>query len=105
MPEADAEPKYLYLTTTGHLSGEPHEIEIWYVAHQGCHYLIAEKRERAHWVQNLRANPAVTYRLGDLTRPGHASAPEDPELIAAVKAKMQAKHGWCNGLVIEIAPG
>ncbi len=27
------EPPYLYLTTTGRRSGNPHEIEIWFVAH------------------------------------------------------------------------
>ena len=98
------EAKYLYLTTRGHISGRAHEIEIWYVTHDARHYIIAEKREAAHWVQNLRADPAVAYRLGDLNGPAHASVPSDPELIAAVKAKMDAKHGWSNGLVVEIAP-
>ncbi len=101
--------KYLYLTTTGHRSGQPHEIEIWYIAHAGCYYLISEKREAAHWVRNLRAQPAVRFRLGDSFGAGDsaaasASVPESPELIAAVKAKMQAKHGWSNGLVVEIRP-
>lgn len=96
-------PKYLYLTTTGHISGNPHEIEIWYVAYAERHYLIAEKREAAHWVRNIRANPAVSYRLGERTWAGRASIPSDPELIAAVKARMQAKHGWSEGLVVEIA--
>ena len=96
------EPKFLYLTTTGHRSGNPHEIEIWYVEHQGCHYLIAEKREAAHWVRNIRANGSITYRLGETTAAGNASIPSDPELIAAVKAKMDAKHGWSNGLVVQL---
>ncbi len=96
------EPKFLYLTTTGHRSGKPHEIEIWYVAHEGCHYLISEKREAAHWVRNIRANAAVKYRLGETTAAGHASVPTDPDLIAAVKAKMEAKHGWSNGLVVQL---
>ena len=103
MSKADAEAKYLYLITTGHISGRPHEIEIWYVEHGGCHYLIAEKREKAHWVLNIRANPAVSYRLGEARWEGTASIPTDPELIAAVKAKMQAKHGWSDGLVVQIA--
>ncbi len=96
------EAKYLYLTTRGHISGNPHEIEIWYVEHEGCHYLISEKREAAHWVRNIRANPAIQYRLGETTVAGHASVPTDSKLIAAVKAKMQAKHGWSNGLVVEL---
>ena len=100
-----ADQKYLYLTTTGHISGTPHEIEIWYVAHEGCYYLISEKREKAHWVRNLSADPAVSFRLGEVTAAARASIPADAALIAAVKAKMEAKHGWSNGLVVEIRPG
>ncbi len=97
-------PKFLYLTTTGHRSGRPHEIEIWYVEHQGCSYLIAEKREAAHWVRNIRANPTVSFRLGAATTVGLATIPTDPELIAVVKGKMEAKHGWSDGLVVQLAP-
>ena len=104
MSKSAKKAKYLYLTTTGHRSGKPHEIEIWFVEHGGCYYLIAEKREASHWVRNLRANSAVRFRLGDQTADGVATVPEDPDLIAAVQAKMEAKHGWSNGLVVEIRP-
>ena len=99
---------FLYLTTTGHWSGNPHEIEIWYVEHEGCYFLVSEKNESAHWVRNIRADSAVRFRLGatfadgESTMPGSATTPDDPELIAAVKAKMDAKHGWSNGLVVQI---
>lgn len=100
--------KFLYLTTTGHRSGNSHVIEIWYVEHQGCYYIVSEKGEAAHWVQNIRANPAIRFRLGtDMNddaalTDGVASIPEDATLIAAVKAKMDAKYGWSNGLVVGI---
>lgn len=106
------EPKFLYLSTTGHRSGRPHLIEIWYVAQAGRYYIIAEKREAAHWVRNIRANPALRFRLGD-TMPeaadsalaeGQGGFPADEALIAAVKARMDAKHGWSDGLVVEITP-
>ena len=98
------EPKYLYLTTTGHRSGNPHEIEIWFVEHDGCHFLISEKREAAHWVRNIRANAVITYRVGEITLAGRASIPTDADLISAVKAKMDAKHSWSNGLVVQLCP-
>lgn len=94
--------EYLYLTTTGHKSGNPHEIEIWYIEHDGCYYLVAEKREAAHWVRNIRANPAISLRLGDMTRDDRAFLPDDATLIAAVKAKMNDKYGWSDGLVVEL---
>ena len=106
------EPKFLYLTTTGHRSGKPHVIEIWYVEYQGRFYIIAEKREAAHWVRNIRADPALRFCLGDTMtaaanaelRDGRGSMPTNDDLIAAVKARMDAKHGWSKGLVVEIAP-
>lgn len=101
--------KYLYLTTTGRRSGARHEIEIWYVEHEGCYYIVSEKREAAHWVRNIRANPTVRFRIGyawddddAAASEGKASFPGDPALIAAVKAKMDAKYGWSNGLVVAI---
>lgn len=101
---------YLYLTTTGHISGRPHEIEIWFVEHDGCFYLISEKRAAAHWVRNLLRSPAIRFRIGQKsadalpTRAGLATLPVDADLIAAVKAKMEAKYGWSNGLAVEIRP-
>ena len=95
-------PKYLYLTTTGHRSGRPHEIEIWYVEHRGCYYLVAEKREAAHWVQNIRANPQVRFRLGAEVFAGRAAVPSDAALIAAVKDRMDAKYQWSSGLVVQL---
>jgi len=100
----DTQP-YLYLTTTGHKSGQPHEIEIWYVQHQHCYYLVSEKREAAHWVQNIRANSAVSVRVGETALAARASIPDDDALIAAVKRKMEDKYGWSNGLVVELCRG
>jgi hypothetical protein len=42
---------YLYLTTTGRVTGQPREIEIWFTKHGGHLYLVAE-RESANWVRN-----------------------------------------------------
>ena len=104
-----ARQNFLYLTTTGHRSGQRHTIEIWYVEHGGCFYIVSEKREAAHWVRNVRANPTVRFRIGyawddddAADTEGMASFPDDPALIAAVEAKMDAKYGWSNGLVVAI---
>ena len=100
--------KFLYLSTTGHRSGNSHEIEIWYVEHDGCFYIVSEKREAAHWVRNIRADPNVRFHLGEdwdadaSAAEGTASVPEDASLIAAVKAKMDDKYGWSDGLVVAV---
>ncbi len=58
---------YLYLTTIGRRTGEPHRIEIWFAVHDDRLYLRAGGGQRADWVRNLRANPRVTVELGDET--------------------------------------
>jgi deazaflavin-dependent oxidoreductase (nitroreductase family) len=99
--------EYLYLTTTGWKSGRPHEIEIWYVPHDERYYLVAETRERAHWVQNIRHNPAIHLRVGARSTPGFGRVVDpaaEPTLAAAVRALMDAKYNWSDGLIVELTP-
>jgi deazaflavin-dependent oxidoreductase (nitroreductase family) len=111
MPAAKAarrrEAQYLYLTTTGRRTGRPREIEIWFTRRAGRLYLVAEHRERAQWVRNLRALPRVTVRLGRSTFAAMArvvDARAEPLLARAVKSLSQKKYGWGDGLVVELAP-
>lgn len=56
---------YCYLTTTGRLTGRPHRIEIWFALQDAIVYLLAGGGERADWVRNLAAEPAVTLEMAD----------------------------------------
>src|SRR5207245_5681657 len=56
---------FLYLTTTGRRTGLRRDIEIWFTERDGRFYLIAEHRDRASWVRNIRANAQVHVRVGD----------------------------------------
>ncbi len=58
---------YCYLTTTGRVSGRPHEIEIWFGVHDGTLYLLSGGGEHSDWVKNLRVQPAVQVRIGQYT--------------------------------------
>jgi deazaflavin-dependent oxidoreductase (nitroreductase family) len=58
---------FCYLTTRGRRTGRPHEIEIWFALEGRTLYLLSGGRDRADWVRNLRADPAVTVRLRDAT--------------------------------------
>lgn len=99
-------PEFLYLRTVGWKSGQPHEIEIWYVSYKGRYYLVAEHRERTHWVQNLQHHPAVTFHVEGKTYQGTGRAIDrtEPELAAAVAALMDAKYNWSDGLIVELRP-
>ena len=105
---------FLYLETRGRKTGQPREIEIWYVEEERQFYVVAEKREDAQWVKNLRAHADVTFSVGSRVdraslmprTAARARAIDDvrqPELAARVRALMQQKYGWSDGLVVEIA--
>ena len=104
---SESDEQFLYMTTTGWKTGNPHEIEIWFVEHNGRYYSVSEGRERSHWVVNIRHNPAVTVRVGGVKFSGTGRAIDndaEPELAAAVSAKMDAKYNWSDGLIVELAP-
>jgi deazaflavin-dependent oxidoreductase (nitroreductase family) len=105
----DTPERFLYLTTTGRVSGQPRTIEIWFVERMGRYYIIAERREKAQWVQNLERDSAVRFRVGardevGLAVPAKARTVREPDLVAAVSSLMNAKYGWSDGLVVEILP-
>jgi deazaflavin-dependent oxidoreductase (nitroreductase family) len=98
---------FLYLTTTGWKSGRDHEIEIWFTVLAGHYYIMAELGEKAHWVQNLRRQPGVTFRVGEHNFRGTArviDAAAEPELQQQVAGLSMAKYGWDDGLVVELKP-
>lgn len=62
-------------------------------------YLLSGGRDRAHWVRNLLANPAVRLRLGDRWVDGRARVltPGDPDEQQA-RERLAAKYqGWQPG--------
>jgi deazaflavin-dependent oxidoreductase (nitroreductase family) len=97
---------YLYLTTTGRVTGQPREIEIWFAEHGGRFYLVAE-RESANWVRNIRSRPQVKVRVGAAEVNAIARVVYDdrePQLAVTVKALFDAKYGWSDGLIVELTP-
>jgi len=109
MPEA-----FLYLTTIGRVSGRERQIEIWFVERDERYYVVAETREDAGWVKNLTKQPRVVFSVGPRSaREAVVAATQavarvvrdagEPELAQAVKALMNAKYGWSDGLIVELA--
>ena len=101
------EMSFLYLTTRGWKTGKPHKIEIWYVGREGHYYIVAEMRERTHWVQNIKRNPRVEMTIGkkESSGKGRILDPEkDKETIKEVAKLMNEKYGWSEGTIVELAP-
>jgi len=67
---------YCYLTTIGRVSGNPHEIEIWFGLHSITLYLMSGDG-KSDWVKNLLKNPFVTVRIAKHTFTGTARIVEE----------------------------
>ena len=90
--------EYVYLTTTGRRTGNPHTIEIWYAVHSGSVYLMAGGRERSDWVRNLMKQPSVQLRAGETTCAATARIVTESEEDALVRRMLAAKYqGWREG--------
>jgi deazaflavin-dependent oxidoreductase (nitroreductase family) len=89
-PRADEQ--YLYLTTTGRVSGEPREIEIWFGLDGDTAYLLSQGRERSNWVRNLLSEPRVSVRIGGETFSGVARIVDDPAEDARARELVAGKY-------------
>jgi deazaflavin-dependent oxidoreductase (nitroreductase family) len=85
---------YCYLTTTGRVSGEPREIEIWfgYSEQAGAIYMLSGGRDGSDWVKNLQRDPRVTVRVGGETSGGRARVVDDPEEGALARRLLFEKY-------------
>jgi deazaflavin-dependent oxidoreductase (nitroreductase family) len=90
---------FCYLTTTGRVTGQPHEIEIWFALDpiaETTLYLLAGAGDASDWVRNLRADPAVTVRVREVTYVAQArvvtDAIEDERARSVVFDKYQPRN-------------
>ncbi len=99
--------QFLYLATKGWKTGKKHQVEIWFVEYKGSYYIVSEMKERAHWVQNIKHDSSVTFRVGKKTFRGLARNLDkkvELKLFAAVKKLMESKYKWGDGLIVELTP-
>ena len=97
----------LYLTTLGRVSGLPRTIEIWFVAYQGCMYLLAEHGHQANWVKNINADPHVHIRIAGQEMDARARVLDpiiDLDLSRTVQNLARQKYGWGEGLPVQLTP-
>jgi len=95
------------LTTQGWKSGKRHTIEIWFAEHNKRYYIISERLDSAHWVQNIKRNPAVSFSINDNMFKGNARIVDqgkESALAAEVLKLMDTKYKWSQGLIVELTP-
>jgi deazaflavin-dependent oxidoreductase (nitroreductase family) len=112
--DAFSDDDFCYLTTRGRVTGRSHEIEIWFVVHDGVAYLMSGGGRRSDWVRNLMENESVSLRIRDRTWPARAYIPTDAD-EDVIRRKMAAKYqgwkpgkqlsGWAQGaLIVGVRP-
>lgn len=94
------------LITTGRTSGRPREIIIWFASVGDRVFVLAGGRERAHWVQNLRADPVVRVRIRKRTFEGRGQPVEGEQDDPVARAAIAAKYGtkWLTNWLRESLP-
>jgi len=72
---------FCYLTTTGRVTGRPHEIEIWFSLEPETRtlYMLSGGGDRSDWVKNLRRYPDVEVRIAGERYSGRAREARDAE--------------------------
>ena len=95
------------MTTLGWKTGKQHRIEIWFVEHNEKYYMISERLDSAHWVQNIKHNPAVSFSINNNVFRGNArivDQEKESALAAEVLKSMDIKYNWSQGLIVELTP-
>lgn len=98
MLAAHGDDSVCHLQTIGRSSGRPRTIEIWFATDGERIFLLSGGRDRAHWVRNLQANPAVRVRIGGRTIPARAAAIEGSSRDLEARRRLATKYqGWTDG--------
>ena len=89
---------YCYLTTTGRVTGKPHEIEIWFGMVGETIYLLSGGGDKSDWVKNMRVQPKVKVRIAKRQFTGQARFELGADEEARVRRLLAGKYqGWREG--------
>jgi deazaflavin-dependent oxidoreductase (nitroreductase family) len=89
---------YCYITTTGRVTGKPHEIEIWFGMIGDTIYLLSGGGDKSDWVKNMRVQPQVEVKIAKKKFTGRARFEMDAEEESRVRRLLAAKYqGWREG--------
>jgi hypothetical protein len=83
------------LTTRGWKTGNEHRLEIWFVKYNESYYIISERLDSAHGVQNIKHSPKVSFSINDNVFKGTArivDQEKEPGLAGDVSKLMNTKY-------------
>ncbi len=93
MEQELANESFCYLTTIGRVTGEPHEIEIWFASRDDTIYMLSGGGDRSDWVRNIVANREVHVRIRDRQFQGRARLVEEPAEEEWAREALPTKYG------------
>ncbi len=87
-----AHEEYCYLTTTGRVTGKPHEIEIWFALKDSTVYLLSGGGHNSDWVKNLMKDPRVIVRIAKRTFTATGRLVQNAEEEATARRLLAVKY-------------
>lgn len=79
--------------TVGRRSGRPRMVRLWFAAVGDRVFLLAQRRDQANWVRNLRAQPNIQLSIRDRTFVGSATILEGTDADGEARAAVAGKYG------------
>ena len=81
--------------------------EIWFISNIDKYYIISERREKVHWIQNILHNPRVMFSVNYKSFEGKVRIVDkttESKLAEEVSSLFHTKYGWSDGLIVELTP-
>ena len=88
-----ADRQTLSLTHYGRKSGRPYEVIIWYLVDGDQLFLVSANAAR-NWVRNVKARPAVSFKIGDQIFNGNVRAITDQQERDKVNDLTMSKYWY-----------
>jgi deazaflavin-dependent oxidoreductase (nitroreductase family) len=86
-----ADEKYIYLTTIGRKTGNPHTVELWFSIAKEKIYLSHEGKH-TDWMKNISKNNRVEFRIRNIRFKGRAQIFRDGEAFEIGKHALYIKY-------------
>jgi deazaflavin-dependent oxidoreductase (nitroreductase family) len=83
--------KYVYLTTRGRKTGNPHTVELWF-ANAGEKIYLSQEGAYTDWMKNILKDNRVEFRIGKVQFRGNARIAESGEIFELGKHALYLKY-------------